>query len=638
MIFTMKKQIEIIVHFFFVALFLLLSWSSRVDVAPNTLFISSCIFLSISQFIFWHRCHKDRLGGWLHPVPIFYLCLILPCFYIPFFYSVDLTGEIWGRSRIIYDSTVINRSVALSALGLSSFFCGYTLLFNNIYNKKSLHYGRDRKAAVFCTLTKPLITFLCIFVISMMVLFLCTSGRSILQGKYLLNEWGTGAFGRVGLPVMLMSVVVMLTLEAYRMCQIKPVGLIDFLKKYNKLVLITFFIFVLPFLLVGSRQYTMMTAPILVVSYFFTVRPLAGKLFLSIFVAGFFVFAILGMARSGQDKFDLKKGIQDFSATNKSLPEMLPFSKTAISYRTWNYGIHAKDASMLPEGHWPGRFTSQQLVRFIPFGRSGFGIDFFSDPVHSHYQSSCFFHQRFSNNTPNMGPGTLALVTPYFDFGTLGLIVFFLIIGGIYAIIEKSYITTQNPYLFLMFCLLFFQSMMFSAEKIVYFASMMYCCMLMLILHFFTILSFKFAKRIKKYRILDRIKQFTPRERNHSMKIRNYVSIKSILVFAAIVVCAVGFGFVEHQIRTKNTENEKLKEQVTVLEKKTASYERELQSMKTIVQDLKTSGQSLEQENREWRSLFEEQMKVAERVSKIRTSLQQKPPVLQGAMPGIATK
>lgn len=377
---------------------------------------------TILFFVYKNNVRKSKKSG------IWSLIFLVGYLIVFFQYYVDLLiGNLDKNERVFANSNIIMSCFVISLCGLLAFFCGYT--FSTFKNKK-VQQEKIEKIP-----NTKLLKFL-LFI--SLVLFVVYNYKMILLGGYS-QEMLEAQAGTMGLYSNMLFQIFLFLYISYKSITFKYVGSSNFKTYVKHIGIVVNFctILYIIFILVSGDR-----GPVIVICLAYwggyllsSKNDISYVRLIALLSIAAFIITLLGDMRKLDNNmayWDKIKRSIDTTSTNDA--SFSPYTEElAGSVKTLHYAV-----DYVPEKHpyLYGSFQFRQLCSAIPFmNRFVYNI---TDP-HFRYKGSAFFVTWIiQGDNYTYGSGTSCNADLYLSFGIWGVIIGFLLWGGVYRRIEDN--------------------------------------------------------------------------------------------------------------------------------------------------------------------------------------------------------
>jgi oligosaccharide repeat unit polymerase len=428
-----------------ILLILLLLLVTLYAISPNTMdSIRMSVVLIIvvfSTFLFFTKKEKilELNGQFLKHSNLFVFGFLVVHFQL---YTDFVLGNITKDDTFIWvNQSIVLKSMILSAIGLLSFFLGFSFnKFNYSHVIREFRVGKEKYISV------KFLTYLSTIVLTV---YFYTVNPLYLLGFYGSENMGVTATYMSLLFNLLIFAVIIQTSRNLRNQNKIPTNFKQYIKLMNYHLLILLVLYLISVILSGDRG-PLMTYGLCFISGYFFVKKIKlsyKKGILFIFTGAIMMF-ILGMARNLNKDLSFTDKIQ-LSLTenaNDSRISFLPVTnELAGSVRTLH---HAVNYVPLNHDFLYGRFQLQYLTVAFPFF-SIFSPIIYEDTSWKYAGSSSFITWIRQGNFPTSGDGTSCIADFYLDFGMFGVLVGMFGFGYFMRFAEVKMFSANIPNLFL---------------------------------------------------------------------------------------------------------------------------------------------------------------------------------------------
>lgn len=431
-----KFAMLILLILFTVLLMMYLTLSDRY----NELILNCILAISSVSFIFpFLICDDKRIS----------LILFRPCivfllgYFIVFFQRYfDLSfGLINSDDSLFVSSTLINKSLLISAMGLVGFMIGYYLYKGNtierIQGVRRYVYRTKKMQYLFWFAT---------------LLFLVFKAEGLLKGEYSQEELENQAGGMSNYSSVL-YIVIFFSLLSISVCNcitIRRLRFSDFIREFGWFSLCCAILHVVLLIIGGSRSNVLICLSSFIFALFFVmkIKIKFWQIILGV-ISMAYVMSFVGLTRNADDMSMAEK---------VSLVEQVKLDKKSIipttvelsgSLATFNHSL-----DYVPENHnfLYGSFYVRNLVSCIPF--SARITKYIFDPHWKYHSSAFFVTYIIQGENYTYGNGTSINADLYLNYGVVGVVIGLFILGLIVRKVEMKFFIQSSPKLInIMMCL-----------------------------------------------------------------------------------------------------------------------------------------------------------------------------------------
>lgn len=378
----------------------------------------SCLYFA------WHTQRYGRLQ-WLSISFLFALSYSIVCFQIPILHLLGY--RIYGPlSEFIWaDEAVMNRSVALSTLGLLSFYTG-ALLLTSPRRAPQATVEEDSSFRPSRLITG--------FTAISYALFLATAGSYVL-GEYTPDDASPLAsyfykLFKVGLTTLIVVSIARATRSS------PPKSFRTYLQRFGRTTLIILTAHLLLSLLVGDRGAIIYFSLLTFAPYFLRYKKIRLPLAIAGFLAFSLIFAVIGEVRQtrfagGSYSERISTALAQaslLSSENKLFDAVIPLASTVelgASVRALNHALAKVPAD---HQHTNGVIQLSYIYSLVPgMSRLMNNVLFDGNPIYD--GSANFVTYLIQGPNPSYGDGTSAVADLYIDFGPTGVVIGLVLFG-----------------------------------------------------------------------------------------------------------------------------------------------------------------------------------------------------------------
>jgi len=409
----------------FISLLILLGLTAYIpsfDQKDIRLFIFGIIFINTISLFFFQR---DRLKkyGYLSFIVIFILTYFIVFYQLHILSYFDIQVLETFYYFIWAGKEIETKSLLFSTIGLISFYLGFIIYRKNIPIVQNL--VDHRKVNINSNFLINL-TFIFYF------LFFVTSG-SYRTGEYTPeDEYFVAKYFYKYFNVFLTASIIH-RLSYITRLSIRKLSIINYLKLFDKRLLIILFWHLLFSLFVGDRgpiiSYSLLTFSL----YAFRFNKVGiSKLLIYTFIASIFFTAVGNIRQSrysGESYTErVKNTFNPPTENTKRFDTKIPgesFVELALSARTLNHVLYN-----VPKKHdyGYGVYLSSHFFNIIP-GLSGLMLELLHNNDEKYNSSSAFISYLIQGDNPRYGDGTSVIADLYLDFGLFGVIIVLFLFG-----------------------------------------------------------------------------------------------------------------------------------------------------------------------------------------------------------------
>lgn len=404
-------------------------------VDDNTILTSIVLtFCSVFLFLFFRESNPTIKKQLLRISYLFILGYIIVNFQ---FYLDFLLGNTQNfRGNYFIYNYVVSKSSIISSIGLNAFFIGYLLKTSSkIRIKPSKKIFRMSE------------WFLVVSVLLSFGIFYLTADKRYFSGQYGMVELGVvPTFAQTFLYYFVSAYIISLAYKFKK--NNEKLSIKKYIFKFNIIFLAVIVIYLLLVLVSGDRGPIMQIGLLFIAGYLFSQnKKIPAKYFILGIVLGAFVITTLGQVRSFKDETSFIERYNKSKEESKKFENYYSISPSthelAISVRT----NHAALDFVEKKGYKYGMVQLNQLSAIVP----GFGtfIRLATGLETKDLASADILTYHILGPNPSHGLGTSALADIYLDFGTLGIIIGFILFGVFVRVLEVSSYSEIVPRLLL---------------------------------------------------------------------------------------------------------------------------------------------------------------------------------------------
>ena len=370
----------------------------------------SCMLVALFSFLsFVKICNKDSLG--LNKIYLRHSIYFVICYTIVFYQCsldyllgfADLTDNyLW------YDTKVVAKALALSNIGLTSLFLGYTFKMNK--------RGNPIKKVTPTVYSYPYKRILLYIAVLLLIVYVIYVPR-----EYLDNGYARGLHLESGLISMIMGYASSVFVAIFVLYSIEYNH--DTSKSWLKVMkwpIVIMSAYMLLIIMTGRRTEALRMAVMLIISFLYCK---GGKVdymrLFSIVLVGVLLFAIVGVIRD-MDTGSLQKGLQTLNRYNS----VLPITKEIAGSVNTLY---------IAMSHFPEKIDYTYGATFFPgFLKLVPGLSslyFYFMPAGVDYSSDAVITSLYFNGEAVWGLGSSINADIYISFGPIGIIVVMVLLG-----------------------------------------------------------------------------------------------------------------------------------------------------------------------------------------------------------------
>lgn len=357
------------------------------------------------------------------------------------FYTDFVLGNITQYDTFIWvNHRIVVKSMILSAIGLLSFFLGFSF-----YKAKLQRVIRSVDAAQGGGVSTKFLTYLATAVLAV---YFYTVNPMYLLGFYGVESMGSSATYMTFLFNLLIFAIVIQTSRNLRAQNKIHINFSQYMRLMGLHLFILLALYLLSVMISGDRGPLITYGLCYFSGYFFVKRiKLSYKKGLLFLFAGVIMISILGVARNLNRDLSFVDKIQLAFNENVNGSRHSFFQTTnelASSVRTLHQAVN-----YVPQSHdfLYGRFQLQYLTVAIPFF-SLLNPFIYQDNSPKYVGSSSFITWIRQGDFPTSGDGTSCIADFYLDFGLLGVIIGMFVFGYFIRFAEVMMYNTNIPKLF----------------------------------------------------------------------------------------------------------------------------------------------------------------------------------------------
>jgi len=347
----------------------------------------------------------------------FHVLFLISFFFVNFVYPVFLypiSVEYFHVFKLKFNQDIITKATALALVGSSSYNLGVLLnVRKKVIKIETLNFN-----------IKTIQFFLSVLLVILFFGLVAFGGTSFLQGNF-----KSSSNIPAGLTIFFQIVLYLSILFAFSLVSSqKKIRYVIF--KYNKLVLLIYFLFSLLFIFAGDRGPFIQVTLVFLVSLTLFIKPIKFKSFIIMALSGMLVLTFIGYARTQHSTDDsvvsFKKGFQymklnsifdiamDLIVTNRNLYVGYEYA----NIYGLNYGKYMSYQIFAPIPMLPSIYT-KLVFNTIP-------DDLTSGRIITNYSKA------------NYGLGTNLIIDLYMAFGIYGIIFFMFMLGYIVTKFQRK--------------------------------------------------------------------------------------------------------------------------------------------------------------------------------------------------------
>jgi hypothetical protein len=371
-------------------------------------------------------CRSAWQGNWFHPLVLFFVSYLIVYFQAPWGVTHDLPVP-----AFVYPyPDMINRSVVVAVVGLASLLAGYLfIVMTRPTNKQRGRMIVSYRAAGLSRVVNVLL----ILAWVLNAAFIAVAGRVLYQTFVYAGaaNWGSGA--TYIFAVLTLVTGLLTAAEAVYLRQKRLRGLRDYVRQYDRRVLLYLLFYLAPHILSGDRGTVIFIAFAMIGPFYLHGFRMRFRSFAVAVVVAAFALAFMGKMRTRDASLTwaqrVTQGRTGLSAVSQGW--LLPTLELGNSYRTFNAAI-----AVVPQvyPHANGRFLWGNLSSVIPFYSRAFS----SDQTTYGGSAALFFTNLLRNGDFSAGEGSSVLGSIYLDFGFVGVPIIMFILGCLLAIVTHN--------------------------------------------------------------------------------------------------------------------------------------------------------------------------------------------------------
>lgn len=381
-----------------------------------------------------------------------------------FQYYLDIIFEYTTSDFYIIDKKYLVKALALITIAFNFYMIGYNICLNSI--------------ASFINTKKPPfvnIKYLTIVAFLLLVIFYATVDINYLAGGYPEYSKGVVAGPLSFLFENLIIAILVLKSNMIRSNNTKSTGVLTTIIKF-KYEILTIMIYLISFILSGERDIFVFLCLALITSIFYSSGAKFKLSYLIVgLIAGGTILSIIGIARMSGSSDSISSKVtslnEGLSQGNTHESIFSPTAELAGSGRIVTLSVKYIDEG-LP--HTKGLFMLLDTLLIFP-GLKTYFMNLFDIPS-SMSSSADYLTFLYLGRNADYGIGTSSISDTYIDFGLIGVIVIFFLIGFLsrkFDIILNSDLAVKLIYLILTFLFISY-SIFLSRSSLLYFLSRLF--------------------------------------------------------------------------------------------------------------------------------------------------------------------
>jgi len=323
----------------------------------------------------------------------------------------------------MFNENVITKATALALIGSSSYIVGVCLLFHK-KNHSQIKLKNNSKAFQLI---------LSCFVYCMFTIILYFAGAEMLTGRFDASEnipSGLFALFQAGIGLTVISSV---SIKRYKGT------IIDFVKKFNKPILLLLPFYILLFIYIGDREPAIQIVLIAICSFSLFVRPIKLKNLIILVLVGMLMLSFIGAARSKNINAS-DSGVNNFVSRGIGNIQFGSFFDIGMDLIINNRNLYVGYDYANKKGLNYGRSMVRYIFAPIP-GMPRLMTDLLFDATPNELSSGRFLTDEAN---ASWGLGTNIIADLYMELGLFGVIVFMFLLGYIVMKLHIKAVNNQN--------------------------------------------------------------------------------------------------------------------------------------------------------------------------------------------------
>ena len=409
----------------FISFVILLIFNFFLPTYPDKSFqLSIFVILAVNVIsIYYFQKTTLKKYGYISFLTIFSLTYFIVFFQISLLNYFDIQVIESFFNFIWVNEKIVNKSLLFSAIGLISFYFGF------IFYRKNIPVAQDLLTYIKVNKNS---NFLIIFTFIFYFLFIVTSG-SYKIGEYSPDDaLFVSKFFFKYFNIFLTASIIH-RLSYITSLSIGELSLINYLKLFDKSLLIILSWHLLFSLFVGDRGPVLSFSLLTFSIYFFRFKKIGIIKLITVSFILSILFTSIGSIR--QSRYNglsyierIVSNINTEKENTKGFNSNVPggsFVELAISVRTLNHVLYN-----VPEyyGYGYGVFSSSHFFNIVP-GFSGLIMKILHNDDKKYDSSSAFISYLIQGDDPTYGDGTSIVADLYIDFGLFGVIIVLFLFG-----------------------------------------------------------------------------------------------------------------------------------------------------------------------------------------------------------------